>query len=310
MRLAAHKLPMKTRFIARENQRTPMKPSELRELAEDELVRKKAELKDQLFKLRFQHELGQLENDGQAPDHPQGHRPDRDARPARRTGRRRRRRKRAMDTTNAPPRGKRPRSARSSASKMTKTVTVQVERQVRHPLYKKIIQTPADVPGPRRVREVQARRRRPDHRDAARSAGGSAGGSSRSSAWRPRRSVEDGARGSEAMIQQYTMLKVADNSGARRIRAITPAGRRHRSRLLHRGHHLGHRPGGRAREQGPERARSSGRSSSGPARRSAARTAPTSASTTTPPSSSTRPASPSEPASSARSAASCGRRSS
>jgi large subunit ribosomal protein L29 len=28
----------------------------------DELVRKQAELKDQLFKLRFQHELGQLEN--------------------------------------------------------------------------------------------------------------------------------------------------------------------------------------------------------------------------------------------------------
>jgi large subunit ribosomal protein L29 len=39
-----------------------MKTRELRELAEDELTRKKAELKDQLFKLRFQHELGQLEN--------------------------------------------------------------------------------------------------------------------------------------------------------------------------------------------------------------------------------------------------------
>jgi large subunit ribosomal protein L29 len=38
-----------------------MKANELRELAEDELVRKKTELKDQLFKLRFQHELGQLE---------------------------------------------------------------------------------------------------------------------------------------------------------------------------------------------------------------------------------------------------------
>jgi large subunit ribosomal protein L29 len=39
-----------------------MKPSELRELDVDELQRKKAELKDQLFKLRFQHELGQLDN--------------------------------------------------------------------------------------------------------------------------------------------------------------------------------------------------------------------------------------------------------
>ena len=39
-----------------------MKPSELRELDVDELRRKLAELRDQLFKLRFQHELGQLEN--------------------------------------------------------------------------------------------------------------------------------------------------------------------------------------------------------------------------------------------------------
>jgi large subunit ribosomal protein L29 len=39
-----------------------MKPQELREMEMDELDRKKAELKDQLFKLRFQNELGQLEN--------------------------------------------------------------------------------------------------------------------------------------------------------------------------------------------------------------------------------------------------------
>lgn len=39
-----------------------MKAKELRELSPDELERKKAELKDQLFKLRFQNELGQLEN--------------------------------------------------------------------------------------------------------------------------------------------------------------------------------------------------------------------------------------------------------
>ncbi len=39
-----------------------MKPAELRELDVEELRRKQAELKDQLFKLRFQHELGQLEN--------------------------------------------------------------------------------------------------------------------------------------------------------------------------------------------------------------------------------------------------------
>ena len=39
-----------------------MKPSELRELSEDELKQKDEELKDQHFKLKFQHALGQLEN--------------------------------------------------------------------------------------------------------------------------------------------------------------------------------------------------------------------------------------------------------
>lgn len=39
-----------------------MKARELRELSEDELNSKEAELRDQLFKLRFQHSLGQLDN--------------------------------------------------------------------------------------------------------------------------------------------------------------------------------------------------------------------------------------------------------
>lgn len=39
-----------------------MKARELRELSEDELQNKERELADQLFKLRFQHTLGQLEN--------------------------------------------------------------------------------------------------------------------------------------------------------------------------------------------------------------------------------------------------------
>ena len=39
-----------------------MKARELRELSEEELRNKERELVDQLFKLRFQHELGQLEN--------------------------------------------------------------------------------------------------------------------------------------------------------------------------------------------------------------------------------------------------------
>lgn len=39
-----------------------MKPTEVRELSDEELKNKESELKDQLFKLRFQHSLGQLEN--------------------------------------------------------------------------------------------------------------------------------------------------------------------------------------------------------------------------------------------------------
>ncbi len=39
-----------------------MKATEFRELTEDELLQKEEELKDQLFKLKFQHALGQLEN--------------------------------------------------------------------------------------------------------------------------------------------------------------------------------------------------------------------------------------------------------
>ena len=39
-----------------------MKPTELRELSDEELIQKDEELKDQLFKLKFQHALGQFEN--------------------------------------------------------------------------------------------------------------------------------------------------------------------------------------------------------------------------------------------------------
>ena len=39
-----------------------MKARELRDLSEEELSSKEEEVKDQLFKLKFQHALGQLEN--------------------------------------------------------------------------------------------------------------------------------------------------------------------------------------------------------------------------------------------------------
>ena len=39
-----------------------MKTSEIREMSLDEMQRKAADLKEELFNLRFQHEIGQLEN--------------------------------------------------------------------------------------------------------------------------------------------------------------------------------------------------------------------------------------------------------
>jgi large subunit ribosomal protein L29 len=39
-----------------------MKPSEIRELSLEERLRKANDLKEELFNLRFQHEIGQLEN--------------------------------------------------------------------------------------------------------------------------------------------------------------------------------------------------------------------------------------------------------
>ncbi len=39
-----------------------MKARELRELSDEELINRDDELKDQLFKLKFQHALGQLED--------------------------------------------------------------------------------------------------------------------------------------------------------------------------------------------------------------------------------------------------------
>jgi large subunit ribosomal protein L29 len=39
-----------------------MKTSEIRELGMDEILRKRDELKEALFNLRFQHGIGQLEN--------------------------------------------------------------------------------------------------------------------------------------------------------------------------------------------------------------------------------------------------------
>ena len=63
MRLASHKLPIRTKFVKRiESVVKAMKAKELREFSDAELQSKLAELKEELFNLRFQMVTGQLEN--------------------------------------------------------------------------------------------------------------------------------------------------------------------------------------------------------------------------------------------------------
>ncbi len=98
------------------------------------------------------------------------------------------------------------------------------------------------------------------------------------------------------MIQMRTMLRVADNSGARRIQCITPIGGGVGLQAT-----IGDVISATVKEADPESKIPKGkviRSSSGPARRSGARTARSSVSTRTRRSSSTRPTSRSEPVSS------------
>ena len=59
-RLAAHKLSIQDEICREE--RIVMNASEIRELTVDEMQRKLTDLKQELFNLRFQHEIGQLEN--------------------------------------------------------------------------------------------------------------------------------------------------------------------------------------------------------------------------------------------------------
>ena len=65
LRLAAHKLPVKCKFVKREGlEEAKMKANELRDMSAAELTKKLAELKEELFNLRFQHAINQLENPG------------------------------------------------------------------------------------------------------------------------------------------------------------------------------------------------------------------------------------------------------
>ena len=80
MRLAGHKLPVKTKFVtARGRLMTTAK--ELRDLHDDELVEQIKTARRELFGLRFQHATGELENTAGAARRQARPRPRPDRRP-------------------------------------------------------------------------------------------------------------------------------------------------------------------------------------------------------------------------------------
>ena len=62
LRLAGHKLPVRTKFVKREGVEELMKASEAHNLKDDELVAKLIDAKQEAFNLRFRHATGELEN--------------------------------------------------------------------------------------------------------------------------------------------------------------------------------------------------------------------------------------------------------
>ena len=62
MRLAAAKLPIKTKFATRfAEEKALMKVTEFRDLGVDELRQREKDLDDQVFRLRIQKSMGQVE---------------------------------------------------------------------------------------------------------------------------------------------------------------------------------------------------------------------------------------------------------
>ena len=62
MRLAGHKLPVKTKFVMREGAGQQMKAVEVHNLEDPQLVEFADNARQEVFNLRFQHATGQLEN--------------------------------------------------------------------------------------------------------------------------------------------------------------------------------------------------------------------------------------------------------
>ena len=149
--------------------------------------------------------------------------------------------------------------------------------------------------GARRERDVQGRRQGPDRRDAPHVQGQAVAGG---------RDHREGP-GGLAMIQQQTILDVADNSGAKKVQCIKVLGGSPAQVRLPGRRHRGLREGGHPAVEGEEGRGRPGRHRAHGARGASAPTAATSASTGTRRSSSTRTSSRSAPASSGRWPASC-----
>ena len=93
LRLAGHKLPVKTKFVDARGGGGVMKASEVHNLKDDELVAKLIDAKQEAFNLRFRHATGELENTHRLSVAEAGHRQAAD----RRQGARDRRRERAEE---------------------------------------------------------------------------------------------------------------------------------------------------------------------------------------------------------------------
>jgi hypothetical protein len=153
------------------------------------------------------------------------------------------------------------------SDKMDKTVVVEVEDRVKHPLYGKVIRRTTKVEGARRGQHRRRRRPRADQRDAA--------------AVGDQALAARGDPGEGEVIQQESRLRVADNTGAKEILCIRVLGGSGRPYAG-----IGDVIVATVKDAIPgatsRRATSSRPSSCAPARSAGGRTARTSASTRTP----------------------------
>ena len=114
-----------------------MKISEVRDMSVTDLNKKLAELKDELFNLRFQHAVNQLEDPMRLKV---SRRTSQESRPcSARSNSAVRTHKEREETTVSERNLRKTRVGRVVSDKMDKTIVVAVEDSIAHPLYKKIV---------------------------------------------------------------------------------------------------------------------------------------------------------------------------